>query len=154
MDTESVIIWWVSPKHLTKYHQVIHVGICYFKGILSCNSRALKIVKIRVFSDNFLWPPWKRGHIVLQLSVGEYVGRSVYNQVLSAQYLLTPSLNKYQTWCRGCPQWVDVPYWFSEHRFKGQGQTTLLSLLCCRLNIFWPLHLINTKLCVGVALNA
>ena len=95
-----------------------------------------------------LCPPWKRGHIVLQL----LVCRSV-DQVLSAQYLLTPSLDQYQTWCRGCPQWVDDPYWFSSHMFKGQGQTTLLSPLCCPLNIFWPLHLTNTKLGARVALN-
>ena len=31
------------------------------------------------------------------------VGQSV-DQVLSAQYLLTPSLDQYQTWCRGYPQ--------------------------------------------------
>ena len=37
--------------------------------------------------------------------------------------------------------------------FKGQGQTTVLSPLCCPLNIFWPLHLINTKLGAGVVLN-
>ena len=73
--------------------------------------------------------------------------------VLSAQYLLTPSLGQYQTWCRGCPQWVDDPYWFSGYMFKGQGQITLLSPLCCPLNIFWPLHLINTILGAGVALN-
>ena len=36
--------------------------------------------------------------------------------------------------------------------FKGQGQTTLLSPLCCPLNIFWPLYLINIKLGAGVAL--
>ena len=71
--------------------------------------------------------------------------------VLSAQYLLTPSLDQYQNWCRGCPQWVDDPYWFSGHTFKGQGQTTLLNPLCCLLNIFWPLHLINTKRCRGCA---
>ena len=100
----------------------------------------------------FLCPPWKRGHIVLQLSVGRSVCRSV-DQVLSAQYLLTPSLDQYQTLCRGCPQWVDDPYWFSGHMFKGQGQTTLLSPLRCLLNIFWTLYLINTKLGVGVALN-
>ena len=34
--------------------------------------------------------------------VGGYVGRSI-DQVLSAQYLLTPSLDQYQTWYRGCP---------------------------------------------------
>ena len=44
--------------------------------------------------------------------------------VLSGQYLLTPLLDQYQTWCRGCPQPVDDPYWFSGHMFKGQGQTT------------------------------
>ena len=37
--------------------------------------------------------------------------------------------------------------------FKGQGQTALLSPLCCPLNIFSPLHLINTILGAGVALN-
>ena len=71
--------------------------------------------------------------------------------VLSAQYLLTPSLDLYKTWCRGCPQWVDDSYWFSSHMFKGQGQTTLLGPMYCPLNIFWPLHLINTKLGAGVA---
>ena len=92
--------------------------------------------------------------------VGRYVGRSVgrsvclsVDQVLFAQYLLTPSIDQYQTWCRGCPQWVDDPYWFSGHMFKGQGQTTLLSPQWCPLNIFWSLHLINTKLGAGVALN-
>ena len=101
---------------------------------------------------SFLCPPWKRGHIVLQLSVGMSICRSV-DQVLSGQYLLTPSLDQYQTWCRGCPQWVDDPYWFWGHMFQGQGQTTLLSPLCCPLIIFWPLHLINTKHSSGVALN-
>ena len=32
------------------------------------------------------------------------------DQVLSAQYLLTPSLDQYQTWCRGCAQQVDDPF--------------------------------------------
>ena len=73
--------------------------------------------------------------------------------VLSAQCLLTPSLDQYQTCCRGCPQWVDDPYWFSGHRFKGQGQTTLSSPVCSHLNIFWPLHSISTKLGAGVAPN-
>ena len=78
-------------------------------------------------------PPLKKGAYcfatVLQLSVG----RSV-DQVLSVQYLLTHSLDQWQTWCRGCPQWLDDPYWFSGHMFKGQGQT-ILSPLCCLLNI-------------------
>ena len=87
------------------------------------------------FIVTLIMPLWKRGYIVLQLSVGRYVGRSV-DQVLSAQYLLTPSLDQYQTWCRGCPQWVDDPYLFSGHMFKGQGQTTLLFPVCCLLNIF------------------
>ena len=60
--------------------------------------------------------------------------------VLSAQYLLTPSLDQYQTLFRGCPQWVDDPCWFSGHMLKGQCQTTLHSPLCYPLNIFWPLN--------------
>ena len=75
-------------------------------------------------------PPLKRGAYWFAT-----VCRSV-DQVLSTQYLLTPSLDKYQTCCRGCPQLVDDPYWFSGHMFKGQGLTTLLSPLCCPLNIF------------------
>ena len=87
-----------------------------------------------------------------------YVLRSRSNHssqpsVLSAQYLLTPSLDQYQTWCKGCSQWVNDLYWFSGHIFKGQCQITLLSPVCCPLNIFWLLHLINTKLGVGVAPN-
>ena len=54
------------------------------------------------------------------------------------KYLLPPSLDQYQTWCRGCPQWVDDPYWFSGHMLKGQGQTTLLSPLCCPLKYLLP----------------
>ena len=87
-----------------------------------------------------------------------HVQRSRSNQssqpsVLSAQYLLTSSLDQYQTWCRGCPQWVDGPYWFSGHMFKGQHQITLLSPVCCLLNIFWPLHLLNTKRGARIASN-
>ena len=73
--------------------------------------------------------------------------------LLSPVCSLAPSLDQYQTWCRGCPQWVNDPYWFSGHMFKGHGQTTLLSQVCCLLNIFWPLHLMNTKLGAGAALN-
>ena len=72
-------------------------------------------------------PPLKKGAYCFA-TVSRYVGRSV-DQVLSGQYLFTPSLDQYQTWCRGCPQWVDDPYLFSGHMFKGQGQTTLLSPL-------------------------
>ena len=56
-------------------------------------------------SDLFIFmPPLKKGAYCFA-TVGRYVGRSV-DQVLSAQYLLTPSLEQYQTWCRGYPQWV------------------------------------------------
>ena len=70
-----------------------------------------------------LMPPLEKGGILFcnWLSVGMSVGPSV-DQVLFVQYLLTPSLDQYQTWDRGCPQWVDDPYWFSGHMFKGQGQ--------------------------------
>ena len=64
-------------------------------------------------NSHFYAPLEKGGILFCKLSVG----RSV-DQVLSAQYLLTPSLDQYQTWCRGCPQWVDDPYWFSGHMFK------------------------------------
>ena len=80
--------------------------------------------------------PLIKGTYCFQLSVGMSVGWSVV-QVLSAQYLLTPSFDLYQTWCRRCLQWVDDPYWFSGHMFKSQGKTTLLSPLCCPLNIFF-----------------
>ena len=104
--------------------------------------------------NSYFYAPLEKGGILFCncLSVGRSVCRSV-DQVLSGQYLLTPSLDQYQTWYRGCPQWVDDPYWFSGHMIKGQGQTTLLSPLCCPVNIFWPLHLINTILGTGVALN-
>ena len=83
-----------------------------------------------------------------------HVQRSMWNHssqpsVMSAKYLLTPSLDHYQTWCRGCPQWVDDYYWFSGHMFKGQCETTLLSPLWCPLNIFWPLHLVIPNLVQG-----
>ena len=143
-------------------------------------------------------PPFEKGGI---LSVGRSVGMSL--NVLSAQYLLTPSLDQYQTWYRGCPQSVDDPVdyqvtcskvkvkpifsancvvrsisfdpftWSISNLVQGlpsisrwsfliirshvqrsrSNRTNLLCLLCCPLNIFWPLHLINTKLGAGVALN-
>ena len=40
---------------------------------------------------------------------------------------------------QGFPQWVDDPYWFSGHMFKGQGQTNLLSTLY--IWILWLLAL-------------
>ena len=42
-------------------------------------------------------PLKKRAHCFA--TVGQYIGRSV-DQVLSDEYLLTPSLDHYQTWCR------------------------------------------------------
>ena len=74
--------------------------------------------------------------------------------VLSAQYLLTPSLDEYQTWCRGCPQWVDDPYWFSE----------ILAFLPCEYdNVIFYSYLImfssalckvpNTKCLVHISSN-
>ena len=55
-------------------------------------------------------PPLKKGaycFATVGRSVCRSVGRSVcgsVDQVLSDQYLLTPSLDQYQTWCRGEPQ--------------------------------------------------
>ena len=83
-----------------------------------------------------------------------HVQRSRSNHSSQPSVFFWPlSLGQYQTWCRGCPQWAYDLYWFSGHMFKGQGQTTLLSPLCCPLNVFWPLYLINIKLGAGVALN-
>ena len=108
---------------------------------------------LMAISSSFLCPPWKGGHIVLQLLVGWSVDQSVCRpcvvrsisfdpftwsipnlvqgltsmsrwsllifmshdqrsrsnhssqpNVLSAQYFFTPSLDQYQTWCRGCTQ--------------------------------------------------
>ena len=85
--------------------------------------------EMKFWSCTDFYAPLEKGGILFCncLSVGRSVCRSV-DQVLSGQYLLTPSLDQYQTWCRGCPQWVYDPYWFSGHMLKGQGQTTLLSL--------------------------
>ena len=102
-------------------------------------------------------PPWKRGHIVLQMSIGRYVGRNMYVGLyvdrylyvgryvgqsvcrpnVSAQYLLTPLLDQYQTWCRGCPQWVYDPYLFSDHMFK--GQETWLNII--KNSLLFPFYL-------------
>ena len=83
-------------------------------------------------------------------SVGMFVCRSV-DQVLSGQYLLNPSLDQYQTWCRGCPQWVDDPYWFSGHMCKGQGQTTLLAHCVVRSISFDPFTWLIPLWCRGFA---
>ena len=40
------------------------------------------------------------------------VGLSVCRPSIVRSLLLTPSLDQYKTWCRGCPKWVDDPYWF------------------------------------------
>ena len=81
-----------------------------------------------------------------------HVQRSTSNHssqptVLSTQYLLTPSLDQYQIWCRGCPQWVDDPYWFSGHMFKGQGQTTLEPSVLSTLYILIPCLLALDRFC-------
>ena len=116
-----------------------------------------------IFFDSFTWsipnlvqglPSMDRWSLLTFRSHDKRSRSNHYSQptVLSGQYLLTPSLVQYKTF-RGCPQWVDDSFWFSGHMFKVQGQTTLLSPLCCPVNIFWPLHLIITKLGAGVALN-
>ena len=108
--------------------------------------------------DTYFYAPLEKGGILLcnYRSVGRSVTMSVcwsVDPVLSGQYLLTPSLDQYQTWCKGCPQWVDDPYWSLGHILIDQGQTTLLRPVCCLVIICWLLHLINSKLGAGVALN-
>ena len=127
---------------LNIYLQKIHID--WRRKLHSINQRKLSVYYLHFYA------PLEKGGILFCNC------RSFWwsvDQVLSAQYLLTLPLDQYQTWCRGCPQWVDNHYLFSGHMFKGQGQTTLLSPLCCPLNIFLTLHVINTKLDAGVALN-
>ena len=95
-------------------------------------------------------PPLKKG-AYCYAAVGRYVGRSVgrsVDQNLSAQYLLTPSFDQVQTWCRGCSQWDNDLDWLSGHMFKGQYQTTLLSPVCCPYLLFPCLPVLaSDKLC-------
>ena len=83
-------------------------------NITSQVSIFLKIAQCWFQVLSVFYAPLKKGGILFCncRSVGRSVGQSV-DHVLSAQYLLTPSLDQYQTRCRGCPQWVDDPYWFS-----------------------------------------
>ena len=72
---------------------------------LKMNSRGQTIFKGE--TNVFLCPLEKGGILFCNgrsvcLSVYRSVGRSV-DQVVSAKYLLTPSPDQYQTWCRGCP---------------------------------------------------
>ena len=93
----------------------------------------------------FMPPPLEQGGVLFCncRSVGRYVGLSVCRpsvvRSISFDPFSIPNL------AQGLTQWVDDPYWFSGHMFKGQSQTTLLSPLCCPLHIFWTLHLINNK---------
>ena len=85
---------------------------------------------------NSLCPLEKGGILFCNcLSVGRYVGRSV-DQVLSAQYLLTPSLDQYQTWCRRYPQLIfksHVQRSRSIHSFEPSVLSTLYILIPCLL---------------------
>ena len=97
-------------------------------------------------SRHILCPLWKRRHIVLQLTVCRSVGRSVCRPSVVRSLSFDPF-----TWSKPnlAQMLPSISRWFlliSGHIFKGQGQTTLLSPLLCPLNIFWPLHLTNTKL--------
>ena len=80
----------------------------------------------RVLSHIFMHPLKKGGYCFA--TVGRSVGRSVCRPsvvrliIFWPLYLINAKLGE-----GGCPQWVDDPYWFSGHMFKGQGQTTLLS---------------------------
>ena len=82
-------------------------------------------------------PPLKQGAYCFAL-VGQSVGWLYVDQAMSAQYFLTTRLESCQTSYSGCQERVDVPYWFSGHIFKGEGQTACLHCACCLLNILWP----------------
>ena len=38
---------------------------------------------------------------------------TLLSSVFGPLNIFWPPLDQYQTWCRGYPQWVDDPYWFS-----------------------------------------
>ena len=67
-----------------------------------------KLYLIRLSNVYFFMPPLKKRAYCFA-TVGRSLGRSVCRPCV----LLTPSLDQYQTWCRGCHRWVDDPYWFS-----------------------------------------
>ena len=52
------------------------------------------------------WSLWFSGHMFKGQGQTTLLAHCVVRSIF-----LTPSLN----WCRGCPQWVDSPYWFSGH---------------------------------------
>ena len=58
--------------------------------------------------------------------------------MMSAQCLLTPLLERCQTWYSECPYRVNIPYWFSGHNVKVQGQTAGLHPKRCLFIISWP----------------
>ena len=64
--------------------------------------------------------------------------------MLSAQYLLNPSLEICRTWYSGCPKRVADPYWFSGHMVKCPGLTAGLWKNDVRLiSIDWKVTKLN-----------
>ena len=111
-------------KHyIDVYSSCIIYGTNYFyaplekRGILFCNCRS---VCRPIFVRSISFDPFTRSILNLVqelpsmsrwslLIFRSHVQRSRSNHssqttVLSAQYLLSPSLDQYQTWCRGCAQ--------------------------------------------------
>ena len=99
--------------------------------------------KITSASQIFIFmPPLKKGaycFATVGRSVGRLVGRSV--GMLVGLSVCRPSVFRSIsfdpfTWLisnlvQGLPSMSRWSYWFSGHMFKGQGQTILLSPLCC-----------------------
>ena len=83
-------------------------------------------------------------------SVGMLVGLSVYRPSVVRSISVYPFTWSIPKLVQGLPSISRWPLLYSGHMFKDQGQTTLLSPVCCPLDIFWPLHLIYTKLGAGV----
>ena len=79
-------------------HTLIHCYITFKITETSCG-KSDRAFAYSFDSSSFYAPLVKEGILFCNC---RSVGRSV-DQVLSAQYLLTPSLDQYQTWCKGCP---------------------------------------------------
>ena len=93
---------------LVYLNALIAFQICSVMGEIWLHIAILLIyvIMLKFFQKIIFMPPLKTGAYCFA-TVGRSVGMSVCRSVdlvLSGQYPLTPSLDQYQTWCRGCPQ--------------------------------------------------
>ena len=128
------------------------VGTCISVGLSVCRPSVVHSISF----DPFTWskqnlvqrlPSMSRWSLLIFRS---HVQRSRSNHsfqpsVLSVQYLLTPWLDQCQTCSRGCPQWVDDPYWFSGHMFKGRQTSLVPTVLSAKYLLTPSLDLYQTR---------